>query len=189
MKTHILTSDQLTAKFQVFAHPNMASKDMNYFRQDMRSWFHNPKHVYFVISEHMEFRYPDGEYEDGTQAYSDFCGDFPIAVLKLYAEDDGFFTLSYIQVANQYQGKKLSKTLIQMMVEWLLQKKINLIQRTFPSSIGEQRCFNNITTILKENGIAYGYERYRFYDPEPEFPLLRDVMKQMLTTGCDVCLT
>lgn len=189
MKTHILSSEQLVNVFEVFGHPDMDRNDMNFFRQDMRNGYHNPEHVYFVISEHMEFRYSYGENFDGSKAYSDFCGDFPIAVLKLYSEDAGFYTLSYIQVANQYQGIKLSKILLQMLIDFLNKNKINLIQRTFPSSIGEKRCLNNITKILNENNIAYGYERHRFYDPEPEFPLFRDVMKQLLTTGCDVCLT
>lgn len=155
----IVSSKEFKKRFPVRHRKNIAATNgedngMGYLNTTYENYFPS-KNVYFVLSEHQDFQYPDGSYEDGTTAYSDFSGDMPIAVLEMYLEKDGSYTLASLCVAETHRGQKLFKKIVNAMVEWVISKNIASIGMTRPSEMGEKYTNKYITDVLLSNQIQW----------------------------------
>ena len=109
---------------------------------------------YLVFYEDVSFEYPDGQYEDGTQAYSTYTGPMPVGVLKLAKRDSGI-VLAYVTVAIAHRQTGVATKLIDKLVEWLHKNDVKHLMRTEPSEMGFMYTMGKISKMLEINNITF----------------------------------
>lgn len=125
-----------------------------YFYSDLMNWY-DRANAYICAEEYAEYEFPDGQYQNGHTAYSDFAGMVPVSCICLYLQEDDTYSLSFIETNTKYIDKGYSKIVIAAMIKWLKDNNITKLHRTNATDDGEKYTFNNITNALNNAGISF----------------------------------